>query len=1184
MAAAGSSGAGALLALLAYCLLLHFVSTGQTFYTESGPSSCNRFYSRQLDNIHKHFGYGKYVLFATFCPCRYFHTSKYGKTTVKRQSCAALVIAICLLLSGDIHQCPGPVHTNMAVDENTGALCQPANPRRNNTVFQVSMETRDSSIEFVGRSTYMNLCPPGSPMNPSDSVPRTRTGAAGSGEPGNASGLPGVARGGGVEGREKSDRGSETTQEQPAFEFGLGDQSDVFKKKGLHFMHLNARSILPKIDEIRQLISKTKVGVFCISESWLDSSVSDFEIEIENYSLLRKDRNRNGGGVCVYIRLDLHFSFRPDLVNDNAEILMIDICLPRTKPILLGVCYRAPQHNSFYDHLENVLLNCPKLMKNECILIGDFNTDALKKACPTFKGLDRCCRTFGLTQLIQEPTRICDTTQSTIDLILVSDPLTISQSGVLIYGISDHFLTYCTRKLQRVTFNSHKTIKIRSLKNYNADKLREKIQLLDWSPVLNTTDINMAWDHFKHLFISVIDMVAPTRSVRIKQRSSPWFNSEIAEVINVRDKSLHKYKQSGDPADFLQFKKFRNEAQRRVKEAKKKYLSEQIRENKDNPQNLWKVLKSLGCATKPKSTSTCSSLYIDGKKVSNKDMIANHFNIYFTSVAQELVRNLPPSQGIFGLDHCNTFYSNLGVSPNSFLLKPVSVDKIGSMLKDLNIAKATGLDNISARYLKDAADLIAPYIAHVTNLSLEQGIVPSDMKHSKVIPLFKKGTRSDPGNYRPVSILSVTSKILERVVHEQLYQYINDSKLMYKFQSGFRKCHSTDSCLLYLTDFIRGEMDAGKLCGMILIDLQKAFDTVDHSLLFNKLSAVGMSPLALEWFVSYLSDRHQWTEIQGHLSREQRVTCGIPQGSVLGPLLFLIYINDMQAACYENLFLYADDSAIIASHKDETRLQDILSEEFNRISDWLVDNKLSLHVAKTEYIVFGSQPRLRRLKSPYIDLGGQHFTAKSSVSYLGCLLDNNLGGESMALSIMGKVNGRTRFLARKAQLLDSECLRLLANSLVSCCFDYAMCSWYEGLTKALKDKLQTSQNKLIRVVLGLEPRDHVGRQQFQQLGWLPLEARSVQLQLRVVHNVYHNRAPEYLGDHYKRSGEAHGHYTRASQLDLCLPRFKTNLGKCSNKFSGAANWNRLPPQVKAIASQPLFKKKVKTWLLDNVSA
>ena len=833
--------------------------------------------------------------------------------------------------------------------------------------------------------------------------------------------------------------------------------------------------------------------------------------------------------------------------------------------------------------LESTLSLCPHFLERECILMGDFNTDITNKSCPTLSGLDRCSRAFGLTQLIHEPTRVCDVSSSTIDLVLVSDPESISQSGVLTYGISDHFLTFCSRRVPRSHFNSHRFIKARSFKQYTAALLNEAIRKLNWSSVTDTVDVNLAWLNFKSLFISAINLVAPARSVRVKQRSHPWFNQEIFDAISARDKALSVFKHSRDQADFQIYKNLRNMVQLKVREAKTNFFSDQIKENKDNPKSLWSALKSLGCTVKSNpDSSPCISLQIDGKIVSEKKQIANHFNRFFTSIACKLVDCLPSGPVTFGRDRLSEFYLRLGVKPNNFSFKPASIESIAKLLKSLKCAKATGLDNIAARFLRDAADLIAPLVAYIVNLSLAQGTVPDDMKHAKTIPLFKKGCRSDPGNYRPISILSVTSKVLEKVIHQQLYEYLTVSKLLFKFQSGFRKSHSTDSCLLFLTDFIRTEMDAGKLCGMILIDLQKAFDTVDHNLLFSKLTAIGVSSSSLRWFISYLSGRDQIIDLHGQFSTALPVTCGVPQGSVLGPLLFLIYINDMYSACNVNLFLYADDSAILSSDKDVERLQSTLSDEFKRIKSWLTDNKLSLHMAKTEYVLFGSKPRLCKLVSPTIVLEGQSFVAKASVSYLGCHLDSSLGGETMALKTIQKVTGRTKFLARKFPFLDQSSLFLLANSLVSSCFDYAISSWYGGLTKVLKDKLQISQNRLIRLTLGLAPRAHVGKSLFLKLGWLPVHARFVQLQLNMVHNIYNNRAPEYLSSHFQRCGDTHSHNTRASTADLRLPCFKTNMGKCSFKFAGASNWNMLPLQIKDTNSLGVFKKKVKQWLTDKI--
>ena len=209
---------------------------------------------------------------------------------------------------------------------------------------------------------------------------------------------------------------------------------------------------------------------------------------------------------------------------------------------------------------------------------------------------------------------------------------------------------------------------------------------------------------------------------------------------------------------------------------------------------------------------------------------------------------------------------------------------------------------------------------------------------------IKKGNKLEEGNYRPISILGVVSKVLEKIIQEQIYNYISNSDLFYDLQSGFRTSYSTDTCLLYLTDYLRREIDLGKLCGMVLLDLQKAFDTVDHQILLIKLKALGFNSMACNWIRSYLTERHQRVDINCTLSEAREITCGVPQGSVLGPLLFLLYINDMKSVCNCNLFLYADDSALVFSNKDIKVIENHLSDELQNIREWLIENKLSLHL------------------------------------------------------------------------------------------------------------------------------------------------------------------------------------------------------------------------------------------------
>ena len=302
-------------------------------------------------------------------------------------------------------------------------------------------------------------------------------------------------------------------------------------------------------------------------------------------------------------------------------------------------------------------------------------------------------------------------------------------------------------------------------------------------------------------------------------------------------------------------------------------------------------------------------------------------SITFTTVASNLVDKLPSSFNLFHTESrtFQNFYNSKNVQADEFMLIPVSGDFIYKELCKLNPSKSTGTDNIPARFVKDAASVLTKPIVHIINLSIEQNVVPNDLKNARVVPLFKKHKRSEVGNYRPVNVLSVVSKILRRAVYTQLEEYLVKKKLLFDFQSGFRSNFSTDSCLTYLTDYIL------LYTGMLMLDLQKAFDTVNHDILCKKLKAMGIK--SVDWFRSYLSHRNQIVH----------VTCGVPQGSILGPLLFLCYLNDMELSISpeSKLLLYADDSAILYSHKDPKVISEKLGLELEMCSKWLTDNTLS---------------------------------------------------------------------------------------------------------------------------------------------------------------------------------------------------------------------------------------------------
>ena len=406
--------------------------------------------------------------------------------------------------------------------------------------------------------------------------------------------------------------------------------------------------------------------------------------------------------------------------------------------------------------------------------------------------------------------------------------------------------------------------------------------------------------------------------------------------------------------------------------------------------------------------------------------------------------------------------------------------------------------------------------------------------------------------------------------------------MFYDLQSGFRKSYSTDTCLINLTDHIKDEIDNGNLCGMVMLDLQKAFDTVNHNILLFKLKALGFKDDVIKWMSSYLTGREQMVNVNGVESDPAGITCGVPQGSILGPLLFLLYVNDMKAVVNCELLLHADDSALLVSGKDVVNIESLLSEELSNVGNWLVDNKLSLHLGETESILFGSKVKLGKSPNLNVKCKGTKINPKYVVKYLGAEIDQYVSGEDMASKIIKKISSRTKFLARKRKYLDSETMKLLAAALVQCHFDYACSSWYSGLTKKTKSKLQVCQNKLIRTVLKLSPRTHLDYSHFKLLNWLPVDKRVTQLKLSHVHNVIHGTAPKYMSNYFIPVNSSHNIRTRSSQASLIVPRYRSLLGKSSFKYTGAVEWNSLPLGAQTIVEKVNFKKTIKCVLVDRV--
>ena len=966
---------------------------------------------------------------------------------------------------------------------------------------------------------------------------------------------------------------------------GLSDDASdykVFENRGLHFVHINANSIISKIEEVRLIAHSTKVAVIGITESKLDNTIKDSEISIPGYNILRSDRNRNGGGVMCYIKDTICFNRREDF-SDEIENVFVDLLFPDTKPILLGFLYRPPDQPGFLDKLSTAIINTTNFDNQEVYILGDLNMNLIysgRRIPNSVRKYREFCALHGLSQLIEAPTRITKNTATLLDHVLTNCTEKVFQVGSLDIGLSDHHLIYCTRKKVKAKIYAKTFIKYRSMKKYSKELLLDKFMALDFDLTTFKDDVNMAYANFVSKLNSVIDEIAPIKEMCVRNNTEEWVNEEVFEAIRVRDKKYKTFKRTKLHKDHVNFRNARTHVKKLIRKKKRTYIKATLADSIGNPKELWKNLKKLGLSSKDGKAKIClgkkDDVCFDAKEN------AETFKNFYANLANDLLEKLPPPTNKFGSDSVKEFYKPLKLQEKKFSFNPCTEAEVLKLLNAIDPSKSVGLDNLGGKFLKEGAESLAHPICQLINMSIEKSIFPDSCKIAKLIPLFKKGSALEPKNYRPISLLPLLSKLFEKIAHEQTQKYLDENNIIYKYQSGFRAKHSTDTCLSLLNDKILSGMDDGLLTGMVLIDLQKAFDTIDHEVFFSKMAHIGFSSDTINWYKSYLNNRTFLVNIEKELSSPGDLACGVPQGSILGPLIFLLYVNDMSSSIDCDLLLYADDSCLIFTGPDIKTIESNLNRNFESLCDWFVENKLSIHFGedKTKSILFGSKMKLRNVEPLDIRRGDTKIKQYTEVTYLGCKLDQNLSGESMATKVLGKINGRLKFLYRKQAYLSKSLRRLLCNALMQPHFDYASSAWYPNLNKKFKKKMQIAQNKCIRFCLSLENRAHLGVHEFKEINWLPTSVRFEQCICSTTYKFCNDASPVYMSDIF---GKIDSNYnTRRSTKMLLLPRKNTSNGQKGLSYLGPKYWNILPSKIKLSSSTNAFKHAIKSEFFEQL--
>ena len=947
----------------------------------------------------------------------------------------------------------------------------------------------------------------------------------------------------------------------------------TISSKGFKLASVNVNSLLKHIDEIRLMLIDSPLEVLAINESKLDDSIFDGEIHIPGYNCIRNDRNRAGGGDILYVKDHLSYTLRNDLVPCTLEMACIELHLPHCRSFLVCSWYRPPNSDmTIFNDYDQFLDKCDSEDK-EIIIMGDLNCDVSKTPLENHtRELAFVSSMYHLEQLINEPTRTTISSATTIDLIFTNRKENIASSGVIQIGMSDHNLIFCVRKF--IPPKSRPVIKeVRNFKNFVAEEFVADLNKVNWENVRNFDSPNDAWQFWRFSFESILNAHAPIRHKRLRAQTVPWLNSKIKRTIWNRDYHKKRAVKYGSDRHWELYKSYRNSVNIEMRKAKSAYFRGKIDEcsTEKDSKKTWKLINSL--LGRQNKGNRVNELNIDDHIITDSKEMSEAFNDFFINIGPNLASELDDTQST---NNINTFLDKCN-SQTIFKFSKIPVENVLLELKALNISKSTGLDGIPAKLLKIASEIIAPSLTHIFNLSLSTGTFVDEWKIARVSPLFKSDDRRQVGNYRPISILPIVSKVFEKEVFRQLYGHLIENSILSKYQSGFRPCHSTVTALIQMCDNWFANMDKGLLTGVVFIDIRKAFDAVNHSILLDKLKRYGLSEVEITWFNSYLTNRKQQCLVNGHLSEPKEIICGVPQGSILGPLLFLIYINDLPN-CLTNTTpcMFADDMQVYVSAPDMSCLVDYINPDLARINDWLNVNKLRSHKAKTKHIVIGSSYNLKN-KAPNeqndIIMDNCQVSRVEKHKCLGVQIDEKLSFDSHIDGICKKASASIGALKRMKPFVPFDSLKATYSALVQPYFDYCSPLW-DTCGKTLRNRLQRLQSRAARVITGAD-YDIRSADILADLDWVTLDKRRAKLKSVLMFKILNHQSAPYLNESFNKLQNCNKKYElRNTETDLALPKPKTNFLKRSFRYSGAMLWNNLPDEAKRAKTLRQFKRGI----------
>ena len=835
-----------------------------------------------------------------------------------------------------------------------------------------------------------------------------------------------------------------------------GEHTYVYTAFNFSFccFYTNAQSFINKREELHNIISEREPDIIGITESWCNPDILDSEITIAGYDLFRKDRIlRGGGGVLLFIKTRYGAILNKRMEDYNIEdTLFCDITLGKKDKLLIGIIYRSP---NLHDDLNAAIFNQIQKMEDtdssHILLFGDFNFPEINWRNETVSvGRHHPANIFlniiqeqVLHQKVQFATRHRDNQLSSLlDLVFSNEDNMIDYiEHTAPLGKSDHdCLVWTYLCYSEKNYSDEGTGTVLNYKKANLKKLRQAFSAYDWS-LLNSLPCIEAWHVFKSVYYDNVKKYVPIRDFT-KKTKPPWLRGNVKKSLRNKNALYKTYRRTKRLTDYIRYKEQRNVTLKIVRDAQMNYEKDIIKGLKSNSKRFYNYIRSKQKVKAGISRLTKEDGSLTENDIETAGVLAKFFNSVFT---KDTTNEMPTSI--------------TEVVPNKVTQCIITIDEVMDHLLSLNKDKCPGEDNIHPSILADCAEQLAIPLLIIFRKSLEQGVLPDDWKIARISPIYKNGLRTNAGNYRPVSLTRVPCKILESIVRDRLVRHLDQNNVVTSPQHGFVK---RKSCVTNLLEFMEDAtfcLDNGYGVDVIFLDFSKAFDTVPHKRLLFKLKSFGIEGSLLSWITDFLNKRRQFVSVRGSTSDCYDVLSGVPQGSVLGPILFILYVNDLPDVVFSEIKMFADDTKIynrIINTEDCLQLQ----EDLDNLQEWSDLWGLNFNAGKCKVMHIGTNNQAFNYKMKGTDL--KKITEEKD---LGVYISNDLkpSRHTHCAKAAKKASSSLGIVKRTFKYLDEESLALCINSYIRPHLEYCIQAWRPYFRKDIEvlDRVLRRSTKIL---------------------------------------------------------------------------------------------------------------------------